>query len=83
MTKGKPVGHDIAADLTWSIIQTLKAASGVPVIVKGILTAEDAELAVKYGADGIIVSNHGGRQLDTVTPTVGLICSLSMLIQYT
>ena len=83
MTKGKPVGHDIAADPTWSIIQTLKAASGVPVIVKGILTAEDAELAVEYGADGIIVSNHGGRQLDTVTPTVGLIILSQMLIQYT
>jgi isopentenyl diphosphate isomerase/L-lactate dehydrogenase-like FMN-dependent dehydrogenase len=40
------------------------------VLVKGILTAEDAELAVEHGADGIIVSNHGGRQLDGVPATI-------------
>jgi 4-hydroxymandelate oxidase len=38
---------------------------GVPLLVKGILTAEDAELAVQAGVDGIVVSNHGGRQLDS------------------
>jgi 4-hydroxymandelate oxidase len=38
----------------------------LPVIVKGILTAQDAKLAAEHGARGIVVSNHGGRQLDTV-----------------
>jgi len=47
-------------DLTW----IREAASDVPVIVKGILTEEDAVLATEHGAAGIIVSNHGGRQLD-------------------
>ena len=42
----------------------------LPVILKGILTAEDARLAVQHGVDGIIVSCHGGRQLDTVPATV-------------
>ena len=37
----------------------------MPIIVKGLLTAEDAELAVQAGADAIVVSNHGGRQLDS------------------
>ncbi|TMK34474.1 MAG: alpha-hydroxy-acid oxidizing protein [Actinobacteria bacterium] len=48
-------------DLAWIREQ----APGLPVLLKGILTAEDAELAVGAGADGIVVSNHGGRQLDT------------------
>jgi 4-hydroxymandelate oxidase len=39
-------------------------APGLPILVKGILTAEDAALAVEHGVDGIVVSNHGGRQLD-------------------
>ena len=54
------------ADLTWSDIEQFAAESSLPVIVKGILTAEDAKLAADHGARGIIVSNHGGRQLDTV-----------------
>ena len=45
----------------------------LPVILKGILTAEDARLAVQHGVDGIIVSCHGGRQLDTVPATVRFI----------
>lgn len=50
--------------LTWESIRWVKKLSGLPVLVKGVLRADDAELAVKNGADGIIVSNHGGRQLD-------------------
>jgi isopentenyl diphosphate isomerase/L-lactate dehydrogenase-like FMN-dependent dehydrogenase len=45
-------------------IQKIKAMSGLPVIVKGIQSPEDAETAIQFGADGIWVSNHGGRQLD-------------------
>ena len=44
-------------------------ASGLPVIVKGVLGAADAALAVEHGAAGIVVSNHGGRQLDGAPPT--------------
>lgn len=51
--------------LTWDDLGWIRdRASGLPVVVKGILTAEDAELAVQAGADAIVVSNHGGRQLD-------------------
>ncbi len=56
----------IDPDLRWSDIERFAADSELPVLVKGILTAEDAELAVAHGAAGIVVSNHGGRQLDTV-----------------
>ena len=56
----------IDPDLRWSDIERFAASSELPVLVKGILTAEDAELAVAHGAAGVVVSNHGGRQLDTV-----------------
>ena len=41
----------------------------MPVLVKGVLTGEDASLAVEHGAAGVVVSNHGGRQLDCVSAT--------------
>ncbi|HEX9875967.1 MAG TPA: alpha-hydroxy acid oxidase [Gammaproteobacteria bacterium] len=50
-----------ASGLTWSFVERLKSATSMRVVLKGIVTAEDAELSVRYGADGIIVSNHGGR----------------------
>ncbi len=53
-------------NLTWSDIETFVAETSLPVIVKGILTAEDARLAAEHGVRGLVVSNHGGRQLDTV-----------------
>ncbi len=52
--------------LGWSDLENLVSECGLPVLVKGLLTPEDAELAVKHGAAGVIVSNHGGRQLDRV-----------------
>jgi 4-hydroxymandelate oxidase len=52
--------------LMWADLQWMASITRLPVVVKGILTAEDAQLAVEHGAGGIIVSNHGGRQLDTV-----------------
>ena len=50
--------------LTWRDLEWLHETAGLPVIVKGILTAEDAELAASHGCAAIVVSNHGGRQLD-------------------
>jgi isopentenyl diphosphate isomerase/L-lactate dehydrogenase-like FMN-dependent dehydrogenase len=52
--------------LGWPDLERLAADCGLPVLVKGLLTAEDAELALEHGAAGVIVSNHGGRQLDRV-----------------
>ncbi len=56
----------IDPDLSWSDIERFAADSELPLLVKGILTAEDAELAIAHGAAGVVVSNHGGRQLDSV-----------------
>jgi isopentenyl diphosphate isomerase/L-lactate dehydrogenase-like FMN-dependent dehydrogenase len=55
------VDNTQASGLTWSFVERLKSATSMRVVLKGIVTAEDAELSVRYGADGIIVSNHGGR----------------------
>ncbi|GAA5884413.1 hypothetical protein JCM6882_005242 [Rhodosporidiobolus microsporus] len=55
----------IDADLNWDHIAWIRErAPGVPIIVKGVGTVEDVELAVKYGADGVVLSTHGARQLD-------------------
>ena len=56
--------------LTWESLAWLRSLTSLPIVLKGILTAEDAELAVKQGVDGIIVSNHGGRQLDGVAASI-------------
>jgi isopentenyl diphosphate isomerase/L-lactate dehydrogenase-like FMN-dependent dehydrogenase len=52
--------------LTWRDLESLVSEVGLPVLVKGVLTGEDARLAADHGAAGVIVSNHGGRQLDGV-----------------
>lgn len=52
-------------DLTWADIEAFAGESPLPVVVKGILRGDDAERAVAHGARGVVVSNHGGRQLDT------------------
>lgn len=57
--------HEFEPNMTWEHLAFIRDhAPDLPVLVKGILTAEDALLAVEHGADGIVVSNHGGRQLD-------------------
>jgi isopentenyl diphosphate isomerase/L-lactate dehydrogenase-like FMN-dependent dehydrogenase len=55
--------------LTWSYLEEMASDFSVPVLVKGVLTAEDAALAVEHGAAGVVVSNHGGRQLDRCLAT--------------
>ena len=64
------VTKDVALDITWDDIKWLKQRIQLPLVLKGILTAEDARLAVESGADAIFVSNHGGRQLDGSPATV-------------
>jgi 4-hydroxymandelate oxidase len=56
--------------LTWESVDWLRSITRLPVLVKGILTAEDATLAFSHGASGAIVSNHGGRQLDGAIATI-------------
>uniref|UniRef100_A0A915JT34 FMN hydroxy acid dehydrogenase domain-containing protein n=1 Tax=Romanomermis culicivorax TaxID=13658 RepID=A0A915JT34_ROMCU len=59
----------VDSSLDWSGIDWIKSVTKMPVILKGILTAEDAILACDHGIQAIYVSNHGGRQLDSAPAT--------------
>ncbi|KAH8367156.1 hypothetical protein KR084_005006 [Drosophila pseudotakahashii] len=56
--------------ITWKDIAWLKGITNLPIVVKGVLTAEDAVLAREFGCAGLIVSNHGARQIDTVPASI-------------
>ncbi|MBA3946929.1 MAG: alpha-hydroxy-acid oxidizing protein [Herpetosiphonaceae bacterium] len=56
--------------LTWKDIEWFASLSKLPIVVKGILSPLDARLAIQHGAAAIVVSNHGGRRLDTVPPAI-------------
>jgi 4-hydroxymandelate oxidase len=58
---------------TWKDVEWLRAFTKLPVILKGILDPDDAELAIQSGAEGIVVSNHGGRNLDTAPASVDVL----------
>ncbi len=62
--RGDTPGMQFQAGLSWDQVHRFKAQHAIPLILKGIATAEDAELACQAGVDAIYVSNHGGRQLD-------------------
>jgi isopentenyl diphosphate isomerase/L-lactate dehydrogenase-like FMN-dependent dehydrogenase len=70
--EGDLFGQNFDATVSWRDLEWL-AGYGLPVVVKGLLTAEDAELACEHGAAGIVVSNHGGRQLDGVPATIDVL----------
>jgi isopentenyl diphosphate isomerase/L-lactate dehydrogenase-like FMN-dependent dehydrogenase len=71
---GDPValGGMLDRSVTWEAVGRL-AEAGLPLVVKGILDAEDARLAVEHGAAAVIVSNHGGRQLDAAPATLDVL----------
>jgi 4-hydroxymandelate oxidase len=56
--------------MTWETVEKIRSATRLPLVLKGILAAEDARLAVEHGAAAIAVSNHGGRNLDTVPASI-------------
>ena len=66
------VSKNIDNKLSWSDIQWIRSVTKLPIVLKGILTREDAEECLKHDVQGIIVSNHGARQLDGVPATVSI-----------
>ncbi|CAI5521680.1 unnamed protein product [Closterium sp. Naga37s-1] len=72
------VAGQIDRSLSWKDIAWLKSITSLPILVKGVITAEDAEISIEYGAAGIIVSNHGARQLDYVSATI---CALEEVVK--
>ena len=65
--------NQLDSSLSWTHIEWLKTVTSLPVVIKGVLTKETAIEAVQHGIDGIVVSNHGARQLDGVTSSVSAI----------
>jgi isopentenyl diphosphate isomerase/L-lactate dehydrogenase-like FMN-dependent dehydrogenase len=66
--------------LDWRFFDELKKRAGLPVLIKGILVAEDAALAVKHGADGVVVSNHGARYLDYAPATIDVLPEIASAV---
>jgi isopentenyl diphosphate isomerase/L-lactate dehydrogenase-like FMN-dependent dehydrogenase len=60
----------VDSTITWRDLEWLAGLTDLPIVVKGILTAEDARLACEHGVAGVVVSNHGGRQLDGVAASI-------------
>jgi L-lactate dehydrogenase (cytochrome) len=76
--KGPMLYADVTAALgdsvvTWEDLQWIRRAWGGSIVIKGIHTADDARRAVDIGANALVVSNHGGRQLDGVAPTLRIL----------
>lgn len=75
--EGSSLAQYIAAQwdpsLTWSDVEWLRSIAPMPLIVKGVLAPQDAVLAVEHGASAVMVSNHGGRQLDSVPAPITML----------
>ena len=77
---GRLMGQYIDKRLRWEDLPWIIETSRLPVVVKGIQCAADARLAMEYGCQGIQLSNHGGRQLDTAPPSVLTLLELHALL---
>jgi 4-hydroxymandelate oxidase len=66
---------EVAGD--WAVIDRLRGITRLPIVVKGVLRAEDARAAVAHGARAIVVSNHGGRQLDGAPATIDVLAEVA------
>ncbi|WP_030925600.1 aminotransferase class I/II-fold pyridoxal phosphate-dependent enzyme [Streptosporangium amethystogenes] len=78
-----PSGHALAEfdpSLDWSVIEWLRSVSSLPVLVKGVMTAADARQAIASGVDGIVVSNHGGRQFDGAPATLDVLPEIAATV---
>jgi L-lactate dehydrogenase (cytochrome) len=73
---GRIMGRWVDASLSWDDVAWLKRHWDGPMVLKGLMTAADAQLAVKHGLQGIVLSNHGGRNLDTSPASILILLEL-------
>ena len=66
--------------LTWESVDWLRSVTKLPILIKGILAPADAALAIDHGASGIVVSNHGGRQLDGSMATIAALPEIARVV---
>lgn len=67
------IGSQLNGSLTWDYLKDIRAEWDGPLLVKGLLNMQDVEQAIKAGVDGLVISNHGGRQLDAVPASVDML----------
>jgi 4-hydroxymandelate oxidase len=71
---------EMSAAMSWEHVDRLRALTGLPIVAKGVLHPDDARIAVDHGADAIMLSNHGGRQLDGVPATIDLLPDMARAV---
>lgn len=84
-----PAGYSLTAyiadqldpSLSWQDLDWLRSLTDLPLVVKGVMTGEDAALSVEHGAAGIVVSNHGGRQLDSAPAPIEMLGEVVAAVQ--
>ena len=73
--------HSVTNPLTWELIDRIRGVTRMKVLVKGIMSAEDARLAVERGLDGMVVSNHGGRQEETLLSPIEVLPEIAAVVK--
>jgi len=74
---GPPRSMMFWQELSWAHVGWLRGVTSLPIVLKGVTHPADARLAVEHGVDGLLVSNHGGRQLDTVPASIALLPAIA------
>ncbi len=77
--EGRPIAF--SADLAWGHLDWLRRVTSLPILLKGVVHPGDARLAVQAGVDGLVVSNHGGRQLDSIPAAVDLLAPVASAVE--
>lgn len=73
---GRTMSRNIDSATSWDIIKWIRGITKLPIVLKGVQTVEDAILAVEHGVNGLLIGNHGGRSLDTSSPSILVLLEL-------
>lgn len=73
---GRLMGSYIDSSLNWTDLAWLRSCTDLPIVLKGVQTASDAKKAMEMGIEGVVLSNHGGRNLDTSPPAIFVLLEL-------
>jgi 4-hydroxymandelate oxidase len=73
-------GQAFSSAVTWACVEALRESTPLPLVLKGVLAPEDAMRAAEFGVDAVVVSNHGGRQLDGAIPSIDALAEVSRAV---
>lgn len=74
------IGSQLNGSLTWEYLDQIRAEWSGKLLLKGVMNEQDVKAAISAGVDGLVLSNHGGRQLDAVPPTISLLPQIRQLV---